>query len=263
MSGSGRGTVVLGGVLLGVPLCAAVLGPLAGRSVRTEAAPLLPPGAGHPLGTDVLGRDVLALLLSGGGSILLLAGSAVLLASVLGVPLALLTTGRRGAILVRLLDFLLALPGLLVLLVLAATGWRDTGALVAAIAVLHLPAVVRIARGAALAPGCRAAVEAMLLQGEPWWRVHLGYVGRAVLGPVLVDAASRLTAVLYLVASANFLGLGSDPAASDWAVVVERNRQALFLQPVAVLAPAVLLVCLCTGINLLVDRVLHRAGRRP
>ncbi|PKW16579.1 ABC transporter permease subunit [Saccharopolyspora spinosa] len=248
--------------MLGVPALVALVGPALAGPVRSVAGPLEPPGAEFPLGTDVLGRDVLALALSGGTSIVVLAGLSLLLSYLVGVPLALLVTSRHNrwadGFLLRVMDFVLALPGLLVLLVLAATGWRGVATLVVAIAVLQLPAVVRIVRSAALAPGCRAAVEAMMMQGEPWWRIHLGYVGRAVLGPVLVDAGNRLSLVLYLLASANFLGLGLAPSASDWAVLVERNKEALFLQPLTVLVPAALLVALCMGTNLLLDQSLAR-----
>ncbi|MER7080839.1 peptide/nickel transport system permease protein [Saccharopolyspora kobensis] len=254
-------TVVVGTVLLGVPALIALAGPLLAGPVRSRARPMQPPDAAFPLGTDVLGRDVLALALSGGASIVGLTGAALLMSYSIGVPLALLLAERRaGGILLRALDFLLALPGLLVLMVLAAAGWRGAVALALVIALLQLPAVVRIVRSAALAPGCRAAVEAMTMQGEPWWRIHLGYVGRCVLGPVLVDAGTRLSLVLYLLASANFLGLGLAPSASDWAVLVERNKEALFLQPPAVLVPACLLVSLCTGVNLLLDHALARGN---
>ncbi|MQA08688.1 MAG: ABC transporter permease subunit [Pseudonocardiaceae bacterium] len=255
---------MLGWVLLAAPVATALAGPLVAGSPRSEAAPLRPPSDAHPLGTDVLGRDVLALVLTGGRSVLLLAGLALLLCYLAGVPLALLAAGQRhrwlDEALLRVLDLLLALPGLLVLLVLAATGRQGAGMLIVTAAALQLPAVVRLVRGAALAPGCRAAVEAMTLQGEPWWRIHLGYVGRTVLGPTLVDAGSRLILVLYLIASANFLGFGLEPSTSDWAVLIERNREAVFIQPLAVLVPAALLVVLCTGGNLVVDRAL--ANRR-
>lgn len=253
-------TAVVGWVLPAVPLLIALLGPLFAGSLGSNADPLSAPDARHPLGTDYLGRDVLTLALSGGTSLVSLAALTLLLAYSLGVPLALLTVGdeRRWTdrLLLRSLDLLLALPGLLLLLVLAAAGWRGMSTLVIAIAVLQLPAVVRIARGAALAPECGTAVEAMTMQGERWWRIRLGYLGRSVLGPVLVDAGSRLNLVLYLMASANFLGLGLSASAADWAVLIDRNRQALFVQPLAVMVPAALLVMLCMGVNLVVDRTL-------
>ncbi|SFT04761.1 MULTISPECIES: ABC transporter permease subunit [Saccharopolyspora] len=249
---------VTGWLLLGIPLCLALLGPVFAGTTRSEAGPLLSPDSAHLLGTDALGRDVLALVLSGGRTVVVLTGAALALAYLAGVPLALVMVGQArqwiDQALLHGLDVLLALPGLLVLLVLAATGRQSAASLVVAVAVLQLPAIVRLARSAALAPGCRTVVETMVLQGEPWWRIHLWHTGRAVLGPVAVDAGSRLILVLQLMASANFLGLGLPASASDWAVLVERNREALFLQPLAVVAPALLLVALCTGANLVVDR---------
>lgn len=254
-----------GWLLLGIPLCAALIGPLFAGSTRSESAPVRPVSPAHPLGTDVLGRDVLALLLDGGRTVLVLTGTALLLAYLVGVPLALAIAGQSRRWLEETvlhgLDVLLALPGLLVLLVLAATGRQSATSLVIAVALLQWPAVVRLARSAALAPGCRTMVETMVLQGESWWRIHLLRTGREVLAPVAVDAGTRLIVVLQLVASANFLGLGLASSSSDWAVLVERNREALFLQPLAVMAPASLLVALCTGANLVVDRTTAKRSR--
>lgn len=253
-------------VVLGAVLLVAVAGPLVAGSTRSEAGPLLPPGPGHPLGTDVLGRDVLALALTGGRTVLLLAGASLALAYLVGVPLALTMVGhsRRWVdeAVLHGLDTVLALPGLLVLLVLASTGELHAFGVVVAVAALQLPAVVRLARSAALAPACRTVVETMVLQGEPWWRIHLWHTGRAVLAPVAVDAGTRLILVLQLIASANFLGLGLAASAADWAVLVERNRDALVLQPLAVLVPAGLLVALCAGANVVVDRI-TRSSRMP
>lgn len=253
-------------VVLGAVLLVAVAGPLVAGSTRSEAGPLLPPGPGHPLGTDVLGRDVLALALTGGRTVLLLAGASLALAYLVGVPLALTMVGhsRRWVdeAVLHGLDTVLALPGLLVLLVLASTGEQHAFGVVVAVAALQLPAVVRLARSAALAPACRTVVETMVLQGEPWWRIHLWHTGRAVLAPVAVDAGTRLILVLQLIASANFLGLGLAGSTADWAVLVERNRDALVLQPLAVLVPAGLLVALCAGANVVVDRI-TRSSRMP
>ena len=258
-----RSGVALGSVLLGGPLLVALIGPLVAGSTRSSYPPLLPPSAQHPLGTDVLGRDVLALVLTGGTSVVVLAVAALVLSYSVGVLLALAVVGQRRRWvdegLLRLLDVVLALPGLLVLLVLAAADRNGPVPLVLAVAVLQVPPVVRLTRSAALEPACRTVVEAMLQQGEPWWRVHIVHTGRSVLGPVLVDAGHRLNVVLGLLASANFLGIGLAPDTSGWAVHIERNREALFLQPAAVLVPCALLASLCVGINLVVDSAL--AGR--
>lgn len=253
-------------VLLGLPVLVAVLGPwLAGEAPSAQGAlPSQPPGAGHPLGTDVLGRDVLWLVLHGGGSVLGSALGALLVGMAAGVPLGLLAAGPRRGLdetVMRGLDLLLAFPGLLVLMTLAAAGHRDWYWLVTVAGVLQVPAVARLVRGAALAPGTRTVVEALRMQGRGWAYIHLRHLARELAAPLATDAGGRFSVVLYLLASANFLGLGLPVSSSDWAVLIERNSDTLFTQPAAVLVPAGLLTALCVGGNLLVDRVLARRRR--
>ncbi|OLT02845.1 ABC transporter permease [Pseudonocardia sp. CNS-004] len=267
----GRGTrrvlLTVGWVLLLVPAVAAVAGPLVaallGLNTAPGGTPLQPAGAGHVLGTDVLGRDLLALLLHGGTTVVLLTLAALVLAYAVAVPAGLLVTagGRHaGSLAVGLLDVVLAMPSLLLLMVLAATGRTGIGWLVVAVALVQLPHVVRLVRAAATVPACQAALETMTMIGEPWWRVRLVETGRRVLPPVLVDATTRVTGIVGLLSAANFLGVGLAPSIVDWAVVVDQNMTALFLRPGAVLLPAGLLVALCAGTNLLVDELLERRG---
>jgi len=129
---------------------------------------------------------------------------------------------------------------------------------------LQVPAVARLVRGAALAPGTRTVVEALRMQGHGWAYIHLRHLARELAAPLITDAGGRFSVVLYLLASANFLGLGLPASSPDWAVLIERNSDALFTQPAAVLAPAALLTALCVGGNLLVDRTIdHKRRRRP
>ncbi|MFD6985199.1 ABC transporter permease subunit, partial [Streptomyces sp. NPDC059956] len=104
----------------------------------------------------------------------------------------------------------------------------------------------------------RPAVEALRMQGESWWRTAIGYVARSMRRTLAADAGIRLTGALYLVATAAFLGVGVQPDAADWAVMVDRNRTGLFLQPWAVVVPALLIAALSMGTNLLFDAALQR-----
>jgi peptide/nickel transport system permease protein len=256
-------TVVVGAALAGIPLLAALVGPFVAPSAAPGKTPLLPPGSsGLPLGTDVLGRDVLGLALTGGNTVVGLTLGALAVAYVVGTPMGLLmaaTRWRRLEIAVlRVLDIALVLPPLLVLLVLAATGRRGLLWLLLASAFVQLPALVRIVRSAASTPRQQAALEAMTLAGEPWWRVHLLEPARASVGPLVVDAGTRTVLVVTLLTSANFLGVGLDPTSTDWAVVIQQNASSLFLAPAALVVPAALLVSLCAGANLLADQLLDR-----
>lgn len=260
-------TLLLGGALLGVPLLLAVAGPgivaLLGAQAPPGTVPLLPPGDGFVLGTDVLGRDVLGLALGGGTSVVALTAGALALSYAIGVPLGLLLAATRRSwvevAVVRSLDIVLVVPSLLLVLVLAATGRRGVGWLLLVGALVALPPIVRLVRAAASGPRRRAALETLTMLGEPWPRVWLLEAGRLVVGPVAVDVGTRVVLTISLLTSANFLGIGLAPDAVDWAVIIEQNATALFLAPAAVLLPAALLVSLCAGANLLVDRSL--AGR--
>ncbi|GAA2972689.1 ABC transporter permease [Streptomyces drozdowiczii] len=253
--------------LLGVPLIMALLGPLAAGDdfPLPDVVPSQPPGSGHPLGTDVLGRDALTLVLEGGASVVGSALAALTVGTLLGIPLGLLAAGPRRGLdeaVMRTMDLVLAFPGLLVLMTLAATGRRDWLWLVTVAGVLQVPAVARLVRGAVLAPGTQTVVEALRMQGRGWAYIHLRHLAREVAAPLATDAGGRFSTVLYLLASANFLGLGLPSSSPDWAVLIERNSDALFTQPAAVLVPAGLLTSLCVGGNLLVDHVIARERNR-
>jgi peptide/nickel transport system permease protein len=256
-----RTPLVVSALLVLVPLLVAVLGPL----VKVGARPGLPYEATGLLGTDGLGRDVFGLLLVGGRTALGMALGAVLIAYFLGGLIGLVAASTRhrwvDELLIRPLDVLLPLPSLLVISVVAV-GWRASPlAITLAVAMVNVPTVARLVRAAALDAASGPVVEALRMQRESWVGIHLGYVGRAVLGPVAADIGTRITLAVFLVASVNFLGLGLSPTAPDWAVSVSRNREGLLLQPWAVLAPALLLVSFTLGFNLLADRLVHRTRR--
>ncbi|WP_344977742.1 ABC transporter permease [Streptosporangium fragile] len=251
----------LGGVLLGVPAVIALAGPLlvgepSPRGVSFSQGPFL--------GTDFVGRDVGEQVLLGGRTVVTVALTATALAYLVGTPLGVLAamTRRRwlDELLMRPLDLLLAIPSLLLLILLAATVPPGPLTLIAIVAVISAPEVARISRAAALEIAARPAMEAMRLQGETWWRRAIGYVGRSMLRTLLADLGVRVVGALYLVATAGFLGVGVPPDASDWAVMVDRNRTGMFLQPWAVVVPALLVVMLAVGLNLLFDGAQRRRG---
>lgn len=251
-------------MLVAVPLLLALAGPLFVPDELTRGAAFSSDGW---LGTDFVGRDTWHQVLLGGRTVVLVAVAATALGYLVGVPLALAAamTGRRwlDEVLMRPLDLLLAVPSLLVLILLAGVaGQHSTAMLVVIVAVVNLPDVARIYRASALEVASRPALEAMRLYGETWWRIALGYVGRTILRTVAADAGTRVIGALYLVASASFLGVGVAPDASDWAVMVDRNRAGIFLEPWAVVVPALLIVSLCVGLNLVSDRALRASKER-
>ncbi|MEG3632784.1 ABC transporter ATP-binding protein/permease [Micromonospora palythoicola] len=247
-----------GAALLAVPLALAVAGPWLAGEPGERAFPFADDGL---LGTDFVGRDVARQVLLGGRSVVVVAVSATLLAYLLGVPAGLLAAATRrrwvDELLMRPLDLALAVPSLLLLILLAATAPPGPLTLVGIVALIGLPEITRITRAAALPLAHGPAMEAMRLYRETWWRRGPGYVGTGIRRVLLADVGVRFIGAIYLVATASFLGIGVAPDAADWAVMVDRNRTGLFLQPWSVAVPAALIVCLAVGFNLVTDRMLH------
>ncbi|GAA4041996.1 ABC transporter permease [Streptomyces shaanxiensis] len=254
-----------------VPLVLALLGPLLTAEPGPRATSFTL-GGDHWLGTDFVGRDVWQQVLLGGRTVVVTALAATALAYLVAVPVALMSALTRvrwlEELLMRPLDVLLAVPSLLLILLVASVLSPGAVGLALLVALVNVPDAARIVRAAAGEAAARPAVEALRMQGESWWRIAVGYVGRSTLRTLAADAGIRLTGVLYLVSTAAFLGVGVAPDAADWAVMVDRNRTGLFVQPWAVVVPALLIVALTMGTNLLFDAALEKKptdkrGRRP
>ncbi|MFD3530253.1 ABC transporter permease subunit [Streptomyces sp. NPDC058664] len=265
--GGGRTTrsrYVLALALLTLPLLLALLGPLLAGPPGPRSVSYVT-GGGHWLGTDFTGRDVWHQVLLGGRPVVLVALAATLLAYAVAVPLGLAAALTRGGrledALMRPLDVLIAVPSLLLVLLVAATLTPGPLGLTVLVGLVAVPDAARVVHAAAVEVAARPAVEALRMQGESWWRTAVGYVVRALRRTLAADAGIRLTGALYLVATAAFLGVGVEPDAADWAVMVDRNRTGLFLQPWAVVVPALLIAALTMGTNLLFDAALQRGGR--
>jgi peptide/nickel transport system permease protein len=226
--------------------------------------PLHGPDAQYPLGTDFLGRDVLSRVLWGGRSVIGLALAATVLGYLVGIPVGLLAGTSRSMldpVLMRAMDILLAFPPIILLLVLATGAGPSAWVLVLGVALTHIPGISRIVRAATLEASVRGYVEAAVARGERRSFV----LGREILPnialPVLADAGVRLTGSILLVASVNFLGLGLQPPAADWALMISENRGGLTIQPWASVAPIILIATLTISANLVADAVARGLGR--
>ncbi|WP_067650045.1 ABC transporter ATP-binding protein/permease [Nocardia harenae] len=230
-------------------------------------APFRSPGAGHPLGTDVIGRDVLSRVLHGGLPLVSIAALALALSYAAGIGLGVVAGLRRRADpwISRPVDAVVVLPWFLLLAVLATALGAGPVAVATATALASTPWIVRIVRTATVEIAATGYVESARARGEPLWRLALVEV-LPNLRPVLAaDAGVRLSATVSIVAVSSFLGLGLRPPSADWALMITENRQGFAVQPVAVLAPALLIMALVVAVNMVSDRALDtgRAARQP
>lgn len=260
---TGYGRFGLAGSLLLLALIA--VGPLLAPHdpAAIVSIPLQRPSGQFPLGTDLLGRDVLSRVLWGGRSIVGLAVLATTIAYVVGAAIGLLAGYSRSVVdplLMRAMDVLLAIPPLLFLLVLATGAGRTIPVLVLGVAIVHVPSIARIVRAATQEVSTRAYVEAAVARGERLPALLGREILPNVLGTVLADAGIRLTASILIIASVNFLGLGLQPPRADWALMISENRGGISLQPWVVAAPAFLIAFLTISVNLVADAIARSLG---
>ena len=228
------------------------------------SAPLSPPSSHYWLGTDFLGRDVFSRLLYGGRSVITLAALATGLGYLIGMSVGLIagfSRSRVDPVLMRSVDVMLAFPPLLFLLVLISGAGTGVQVLVIGVALIQAPGISRIVRTATLEVSTRGYVEAAIARGERSYAVIVREVLPNIMAPVLVDSGLRFTYSILIIASVNFLGLGLQPPASDWALMISDNRQFIAIQAWAVLAPAAMIALLTIGINLTGDAIARSLGR--
>jgi len=224
-----------------------------------------PPQADHWLGSDYLGRDMLARVLVGARYTVGVALVAAVLASAIGTGLALLAAvsgGLLDAALSRGMDTLISIPSKLFALIMIAAFGASVPLLVVTAAVIYVPGAYRIARALAVNVGALDYVVVARTRGESRLYLMLHEVLPNILSPMLVDLGLRFVYVVLLLASLSFLGLGAPPSAADWGTLVRENLGVLWQGGTAVVAPAVAIASLTIAVNLVVDALPGRAARR-
>jgi peptide/nickel transport system permease protein len=215
------------------------------------------PSTEHWFGTDRLGRDVLSRVIAGSRDILLIAPAAVLLATILGTTLGLITGYFRGIAddtISRVIDAVLAIPLIvLAVTVVSAVGSRSAWAVTVVIAIVFAPIIARTVRAAVLGEAQLDYVEAARLRGENSLYVMFSEVLPNVMPPILVEATIRLGYAIFAVATLTFIGFGLQPPSPDWAVQISDNWQFLAQQWWTVLFPALAIASLVVAVNLVSD----------
>ncbi len=257
--------VLLIGLVLAGPLVEAWLG-IDGAAVDLLAR-LEPPSAAHPLGTDDLGRDVLARLLQGGRVSLAVGLAGALLAAAIGTVIGLLAGylgGAVDALLMRLTDMVISLPLLPLLIVLAAIdlgklGLPAQGELAGVVRIVVLVALfgwtttARLVRASVLSLRTREFVKAAQALGAG----PAGILARHILpnasGPLIVATTLSIGNVILVESVLSFLGLGVQPPVASWGNMLTGAQELLFEAPRLALWPGMLIFLSVLAFNLLGD----------
>lgn len=222
-----------------------------------KTAPLLAPSRGFPLGADQFGRDIMSRLLYGSRTALAIGVGSTVSAAALGVPLGLWAGYSGGAIdtiVMRVVDTLLAIPAVLLAMALVAVTGRGSLNAGIAVAVVALPQFARITRAGTLTEKAMDYVEAAVAAGGREARLLFRTILPNVLSPVFVQIPIAVSRAILLEASLSFLGLGTQPPAPSWGLMIRESRDYMYTAPLYGLFPGLAIALSVLALNALSDR---------
>ena len=254
---------IIGLVAAGIVLFFAFAGPAFATHTATEIVgrPYLGPTQAHPLGTDVLGRDVLSILMLGGRSFMVEGFMSALIGVGIGGALGMLMgllAGKPRTALLFCNDTEMVVPQILIVLIVIAAFSANAITLMVAVAVAQIPFAARVVEAATK----RVVQEDYYTAGRMAGQSRLSLMIRDILpniaGPLLVEFGVRLCISFVVLASLSYLGFSA--GAGDWGQMIHENQGGISIQPWAVLSPIVCISVFLIGMNLIRDRASNALG---
>jgi peptide/nickel transport system permease protein len=261
-------TRLAGPIIVGLTILVALLGPFV--VPYDPAAQNLPlrlsgPTWEHPLGMDELGRDLLSRLIAGARISLLVGLAVVGISSVVGTVVGSLAGYLGGwvdTVVGRIMDVLLAFPGILLAIALVAVMGPSLRNVVLALVVIGWVGYARLVRGQVLKVRELEYVQAARALGAPLSRVLFRHVVPATFSAVSVQATLGMAGAIIGEASLSFLGLGVQPPTASWGTMLDAGRSHLFDAPHLTIVPGLAIALLVLGFNFAGDALRDRLDPR-
>jgi len=269
---AGNWSVRIGGAVLTVIVLASVCAPWLGvvdpTLINAVNRDLLPGTSGMVrlpagerverifwMGADSYGRDIYSRVLYGGRVTLVVGSTVALLSMGFGVAIG-ITTGyvrRLDRVLMRLMDGVMAIPGILLAIALVAIWHASLGTVVLAITLTEIPRVVRLVRSLVLAIREEPYIEAAIAVGTPTVKILYRHILPNTIAPLIVQGTYICAFAMLVEASLSFLGVGLPAELPTWGSIMAEGRLQFIQYPHSVLFPGVVLACTVLAINLLGD----------
>lgn len=216
------------------------------------------------LGTDSLGRDLLSRVLYGGRLSIALAAMVSAIAVVAGLVIGLAAgyVRRLDAPIMRLMDGIMAIPGLLLAVAMVALGGANIVSMVTAIAIPEIPRIARLVRSVVLSVREEPYVEASVGAGTPALKVLWRHIMPSTINPVVVQATFVCAAAILTEAVLGFLGLGFPPEIPSLGSIIAEGRPFFQRAPWIVLYPGIFLALLILAVNMFGDALRDRLDPR-
>jgi peptide/nickel transport system permease protein len=259
-------TIVIGATLLLFMVFLAVFAPgLVGDPLAMAPANRLrPPSAQHFFGTDHLGRDMLSRTVYG-ARVSMVVGVSVAFLSIcigLGIGLAAGYFRRVDAIVMRFMDGLMAIPGILLAIALVALTKASVWVVIVAITIPEIPRVVRLVRSVVLSVREQPYVDAAIAGGSRSAKIILRHILPATLNPLIVQATYISASAILVEAGLSFLGAGVPPEIPTWGNMIAAARGRLGVAPWTIFFPGLCLALVVLAVNLLGDGLRDRLDPR-
>jgi peptide/nickel transport system permease protein len=219
----------------------------------------------NPLGTDKLGRDILSRVLYGGRISLLVGATTVLISLAIGLAIGSLSGyfgGWADQLLMRLVDILMAFPGILLAIAFTAVLGPGLDHVILALCLIGWTSYARLVRGEILTLREREFVQAARALGCKPGRVIARHLLPNLLPPVLIQATFGLAAAIIAEGSLSFLGLGVEPPTPSWGSMLNDGRQFLLVAPNLTTYPGIAIMITVFGLNLVGDGLQDRLQTR-
>lgn len=250
-------TMLLGAAILAFFVAVAVFAPLISGDpmLKAPARRLLPPSAQFWFGTDHLGQDVFARTTHGARVSLIVGLSVAALSVLVGLMIGLLAGyfRRVDAVVMRLMDGLMAIPAILLAIALVALNHGSIGIVIAAITIPEIPRVVRLVRSVVLGVREQPFVEAAIAGGARVPKIILRHIMPSTIPPLIVQATYICASAILVEASLSFLGAGVPPEIPSWGNMIASSRLYLARAPWTIFCPAIALALVVLAVNLLGD----------
>lgn len=214
------------------------------------------PSLAHPFGTDSFGRDVLSRLMYGARVSVMVGLLSIGAALFVGVPLGIFTGYLGGAftnITMRIMDAMMTFPPILLAIAIMGALGANISNVIIALALINVPILTRLARGATLSVVAEDYIVAARGIGASHLRIALQHVLPNILGPLMVQATAGFAMAIIQEATLSFLGLGTQPPWPSWGLMLSNGRQYLEQAWWLIVAPAFVITLTVMEINFIGD----------
>ena len=213
------------------------------------------PIEGHPLGTDNFGRDIFSRVLIGGQLSLIIGLATAVVSVLLGLVIGMVAGFFRtaDAIIMRMMDALMAIPSILLAIALVALNGPSVGSVIAAITIPEIPRVVRLVRAVVLSAREEPYVEAAIALGTPMHKILTRHLVPNTTAPLIVQGTYILASAILTEAILSFLGAGVSTETPTWGNIMAEGRMFFRIKPELILYPGLALSLCILSINLLGD----------